>query len=546
MATNRSSWVASVVTNLIRKIRTGRQWLHHHQVFRRIALRMKMTRAFLVDIGSIALIIIAVGILTWKTFLVNETGLEVGLPKSLLDEGYSPEAVAGLLASHVEELEKPLSCAATSNRLQVSVRGGPPTRIHFSPSSLPSHEKFDFSIPGTGFSVEEVARYLRRALGIDSRVVADVIDEGGTKRMFLWSNIHIDGLTNPVTEHELDDLLWRGAVSLEGRTGPLRHATYLCGQKKYPAAIAEIEQVINSGSVRNDEAARGHNLLAIIALDQDHREQAVQEFGDAIRLDPRGADFYYNRGAAWMAEREYSKAIADFKSAIAITPVGSFYANLGNAQRHTGDLADALTSYREAITRGPRDASAYLGRGNVYYYKGDLQAAINDYKKALEYDPVNTLALGNLGNTLDADNQLGEAKKYYTKAIRVDAKDAFAYDGRAEVWIRQGDLSSAASDIENAIRLNPVPPDLYELGVRPGAVKNGILGLQTEERAKKSASGEKERLLLEACDSLREAVSTLSEPGMSDRFDQTLLGFKNAIQRINGFLLPPQHCVSAK
>ena len=49
-------------------------------------------------------------------------------------------------------------------------------------------------------------------------------------------------------------------------------------------------------------------------------DKAIADYGEAIRLDPKYAAAYNNRGIAWSAKSEYDMAIADYGEAIRLDP----------------------------------------------------------------------------------------------------------------------------------------------------------------------------------------------------------------------------------
>ena len=74
-------------------------------------------------------------------------------------------------------------------------------------------------------------------------------------------------------------------------------------------------------------------------------DNAIQEYDEAIHLDPGYADAYYNRGYACDKRCEYERAIQDFDQAIRLEP---------------------------------NEAVAYNDRGIAYHYLGEYQRAIQD------------------------------------------------------------------------------------------------------------------------------------------------------------------------
>jgi tetratricopeptide (TPR) repeat protein len=69
----------------------------------------------------------------------------------------------------------------------------------------------------------------------------------------------------------------------------------------------------------------------------------------AIRLDPKEATAYNNRGSCYGAKGAYDKAIADFSEAIRLDPkYARAYSNRAQAYRALGDEAHAANDERAA------------------------------------------------------------------------------------------------------------------------------------------------------------------------------------------------------
>jgi Flp pilus assembly protein TadD len=90
--------------------------------------------------------------------------------------------------------------------------------------------------------------------------------------------------------------------------------------------------------------------------------QTLEDYSQAIRLDPDNAELYRNRGVA------YKK-------------LGQFYY--------------ALRDFSWAIQLDPNDAVSYNNRGHTYSKLGQFVHAIEDYDRALRLDPHNVRAFIN-------------------------------------------------------------------------------------------------------------------------------------------------------
>jgi tetratricopeptide (TPR) repeat protein len=79
----------------------------------------------------------------------------------------------------------------------------------------------------------------------------------------------------------------------------------------------------------------------------------MADFDEAIRLDPRDAAAYRQRGRLWSAKMQYDKAMADLN---------------------------------EAIRLDPRSAESYANRAFVWRKKGEPGTARDDRERAVRLD----------------------------------------------------------------------------------------------------------------------------------------------------------------
>lgn len=223
-------------------------------------------------------------------------------------------------------------------------------------------------------------------------------------------------------------------------------------------------------------------------------QEAVEALTRAIKLDPKAAGEYSNRGAAYEKLGNYWPAIKDYDQAISLDPIGpstfAFYTNRGVAYSKLGNYQQAIKDYDRAIELNPSWAEAYNNRGVGYVGLGDYPKAIRDYNRAIELDPKYSMAYRNRGyiyawklgnhrqairdydraieldpkyadayiNRGSAYNHLGDWRKAirdYDKGIEVDPNDAAAYTNRGAVYDHLGDYRKAIRDYDKAIELDP-------------------------------------------------------------------------------------------
>jgi tetratricopeptide (TPR) repeat protein len=118
-------------------------------------------------------------------------------------------------------------------------------------------------------------------------------------------------------------------------------------------------------------------------FDQSDYQGAVNSFTEAIKLNPKYANAYNDRGVTRFQLADKQGAIEDYNQAIKINPnYADAYYNRGNSRSDLGDKEGAIRDYTQAIKINPNFAEAYGNRGIIRSDLGDRQAAIADLKKA--------------------------------------------------------------------------------------------------------------------------------------------------------------------
>jgi tetratricopeptide (TPR) repeat protein len=114
---------------------------------------------------------------------------------------------------------------------------------------------------------------------------------------------------------------------------------------KQQGAIVTFKQVL----ARDPNNSLARYYLGDAYLRASQPDSAVQEWTNALQIDPQYVPAAEALGACWMGREDYSKARAAFQKALAIAP--NDYAallGLGMAEEHLGLLADALQHLESA------------------------------------------------------------------------------------------------------------------------------------------------------------------------------------------------------
>ncbi|MDF5712152.1 MAG: tetratricopeptide repeat protein [Nostoc sp. S4] len=238
-------------------------------------------------------------------------------------------------------------------------------------------------------------------------------------------------------------------------------------QKDYKGAIDDYSQAIRL----NPKYAEAYLYRGSTRDELGDKRGAIADFNAALVINPNFADAYYNRGNARRQLGDNQGAIADYNAALKINPNYALaYYNRGLARYRLGDKQRAIADYNSALKINPNDADAYNNRGLARYDLGDKQGAIADYNSALKINPNYALAYNNRGNArYDLGDKQG-ALADYNAALQINSKYADAYIGRGNVYDDLGDKEGAFANYNAALKINP--NDAYAYYNRGIAYKN--------------------------------------------------------------------------
>jgi Tfp pilus assembly protein PilF len=190
------------------------------------------------------------------------------------------------------------------------------------------------------------------------------------------------------------------------------------------------------------------------ALRKEDNNRAVECFSESIRLNPRFADAYHNRGLAHFRNQSFDAALADLDQAVHLTPKGleshllrvNILVQMGRPQR-------AIDEYSDLINREPDNPIGYCARADAYNMLESFERSISDCDKAIQLDRQIHAAFacrgyGYLlrGDALGQEKDFRQAVADFTEAIRLKPGSLRCYLGRAQAYRALGDEASAARD----------------------------------------------------------------------------------------------------
>ncbi|KAM6462023.1 tetratricopeptide repeat protein 6 isoform 2-T2 [Liasis olivaceus] len=286
--------------------------------------------------------------------------------------------------------------------------------------------------------------------------------------------------------------------------------------RKFKDALSSFNEglVLLTGSDRllpsTSEAAELYFLKGQCYMEQVFLLEACDAFTSAVRLYPRYADAFYQRGLCRM-QLQQAKCILDFNKTLAVLPTHfqslrdygivllletnkdivlkvlinralvyiemkhydfaledfadvamteqknkELFISIGLCYHRLKKYEEAVESFSKVLQLDPFFLDAYIGRGNAYLEYGHSEGArqaLKDFLKAVHINPVCIKARLCLGYNLQALGKFQKAWTQFTAAICCDPSCHIAYDGRAIVCLQMGDTFAAFQDTNAALKI---------------------------------------------------------------------------------------------
>ncbi len=207
---------------------------------------------------------------------------------------------------------------------------------------------------------------------------------------------------------------------------------------------------------------------------------AIEDFNEAIQLNPAKATAYFNRGFLRNTVGQFDQAILDFTEAIQLLPdydEAFFQRAIGRHQ--TEDLQGAFADFSQALKINPFCIKAYYQRAEVLVELGGEQAALADYSQAILHVPKDANAYYRRGLFLEKLGEFPIAIKDFIQAIQYNPQHADAYFHRGYCYAQLGEEGKAHQDFSQALLYDPNHEAAQQSRTSAlGALKGTALGAQ--------------------------------------------------------------------
>jgi len=212
-----------------------------------------------------------------------------------------------------------------------------------------------------------------------------------------------------------------------------------------------------------------------------HTEQALANFGQAVRLAPNDAGTLTDLGVAFEVVGRATDALTCLERAVEIDANLIFaHHNLAIVAARMGDHEKALRSLDRALALQPQHPTLLNNRGNSLKELGRLPEAIESYSMALAADPGNVETLHNRAAVNMLLERYAEALRDYDELLVRQGESAADLIGRGAALLALGRNEDALPPLERAAALLPEDHDVH--------VQHGVALLRLDRHAQAVAS----------------------------------------------------------
>ncbi len=165
---------------------------------------------------------------------------------------------------------------------------------------------------------------------------------------------------------------------------------------------------------------------------------------------------HLEQGQVFYDGGELAKAISEWRETVRLAPANAKAHHLmGLALGDSGDHARAVSALQTSLLLDPDNAMAHVHLARALANKGDTQEAIAAYRKALRLVPTSSYIHDQLGHLLASTGDLQEAAREWQDAVELDPDYAYTHANLGEALEQLGKKAAALSAYERAVQLAP-------------------------------------------------------------------------------------------
>lgn len=222
--------------------------------------------------------------------------------------------------------------------------------------------------------------------------------------------------------------------------------------------VKQAETILRAAIAADPKSEAAHSVLGRLLVKQQRYEDAVQELGLALQINPDSLQNTSMLAEALIGWQHYGVAV-EFLQAVQAKFGGhaEFHYDLGLAYYSENKMKEAKAEFQEAIRLAPKlDRAEYL-LGACIAAEGDYTGAVKIFRKLTTEHPSNASYWATLGQMLAeaGTGDISEAVRACRKAQALKPRDPHIKYVTATVLLKNGDFAEARPLFEYLVNLSP-------------------------------------------------------------------------------------------
>lgn len=198
-------------------------------------------------------------------------------------------------------------------------------------------------------------------------------------------------------------------------------------------------------------------------IDSSNPSHGIPELADLLHKNkPAQPNFFIELGDAQRHQGQLDAAVAAYRDALAIDPLSSrAQRRLGSTLGSIGQPTEALGVLDQALAREPNNALLWYEKALVESQNGQSVRAVDDLRKCLALKPGFADAENNLGTNLAQIGDLAGAQAAFARALQIDPYDSKIRSNLGRNLAAHADWPQAAFQLRRAIQLDENNADAH-------------------------------------------------------------------------------------
>jgi Flp pilus assembly protein TadD len=200
------------------------------------------------------------------------------------------------------------------------------------------------------------------------------------------------------------------------------------------------------------QEAAPQNPQLLLAAWQISREMTDQTLLNMMLAAPRSAEMHMMMAGELAREGDQTRAIQEYREAIRLNPrLPGVHYELAVQLRASPDAAlnaQAEAEFKAAIEVNPYDEKSWRQVGEVIAARNDFKTAAEDFRKALALQPKDSDAETDLAGALISSNKNSEALPLLEQAVKDDPTNTAAHYRLSALYRRMGRSADAQREMQ--------------------------------------------------------------------------------------------------